>query len=69
MTQLFIIFFNLLVVCLGRHVWQLVKKVYQTKGVGIGLSAGAFSSVLLFSGTAAANTFILQIAELSQAAP
>lgn len=69
MTQAFILFVNLLVLCIGGHIWKGVKAVYNSRGIRASLPYGLCSVLLLGSGSVAANTFLLQVAEISQAAP
>lgn len=69
MTQLFIIIINLLVLCISGHIWKGLKAIYNSKGLRACLPYGIGSTLLLGSGSVMANTFLLQVAELSQAAP
>lgn len=69
MTQLFILVINLLVLCISGHVWKGLKAIYKSKGMRACLPYSFGSVLLLGSGSVMANTFLLQVAELSQAAP
>ena len=69
MTQLFILFVNIIVLCISGHIWKGLKSIYNSKGLRASLPYGVSSVLLLGSGTAMANTFLLQVAEISQAAP
>ncbi len=69
MTQLFILFVNIIVLCISGHVWKGLKSMYNSKGLRASMPYGFSAVLLLGSGTAMANTFLLQVAEISQAAP
>ena len=69
MTQVLILLVNLLVLCISGHIWKGVKAIYSSRGIRASVPYGFCSVLLLGSGSVAANTFLLQVAEISQAAP
>lgn len=69
MTQLLIIFINLLVLCISGHIWKGITAVYYSKGFRACVPYSFGSILLVGSGAALANTFLFQIAEIAQAAP
>lgn len=69
MTQAIILIINLLVLCIGGHIWKGLRAIYKSKGLRSCMPYSFGSLLLLGSGSVMANTFLLHVAELSQSAP
>lgn len=69
MSQFIIIMINLVVLTIGGHVWQVVKKAYMKRGALTGVRYGVTLGTVFFSCTAAANVFMYHIAEVSATLP
>lgn len=64
MTQITIILLNLLVLCLGGHVFAMLKYWYKRQGIKRTVIYSILSTFIVGSGAVLANTYVLQIADV-----